>query len=654
MIRIRLFVFLIFVIPGQVRAADPVSGGIPFPHLALYGGTRSDGRPFVDITQPGYPLVDSVVEAYAKRQLVILNVDPLANSRKDIAVALRARNPDIKIFGYTLGSLIWCTPVYGPTVFYRRYWETVEAYDGDSEPFENCDGSGNGFLWKSDGQRAETTTLQNVNLAHRDGSGRYDLAEDMATLFYNDIYLPTAPDGTKIFDGIFLDAFSSQPDYGYDPNYYDYTRAGYPDNASFLQGWKEGFLALTTRLRSLINDPNYPIVANAGSQPTWTYSILNGQMIENYPYQPGSGGWNNAMYSYPGGYFFNDKNFRSPQYNFIFTAANVITPYSPSDRRKMRFGLGSATLGNGFAAFEDGGIQADLYDYYNWWYDEYAVDLSTGQASTSFGDAGWLGLPTGDAYQMIWTNSNPELVPANGFEMDFEGLTLLASDGAVAVNSRDSATAAQGTYSLHIQINQLGTGDSSVRLNAPGFPTTSGGLYSVTFWAKASQPRIKLVMGGATGGLTFPITTSWKRYQFVFRATSSSAFYQFQLGQAIGDVWLDDIHVQQGITDVYRRDFDNGIVLVNPYDIPLTVPLERSYQKINGTVSPEINDGSIVFSVTLTPSPPIGDAIFLLNGPDTTPPGKPKNLMLKKIKTVVIKTFNIIPIVDVIANFLVS
>jgi len=32
----------------------------------------------------------------------------------------------------------------------------------------------------------------------------------------------------------------------------------------------------------------------------------------------------------------------------------------------------------------------------------------------------------------------------------------------------------------------------------------------------------------------------------------------------IGDTWVSDIHVNQGVTNVYRRDFDNGIVLVNP------------------------------------------------------------------------------------------
>ncbi|MBI4093179.1 MAG: carbohydrate binding domain-containing protein [Candidatus Kerfeldbacteria bacterium] len=595
---------------------------LPFPHLALYGRARSDGPPFVDISSPSKPLVNSVLDAYAKRPLVILNATPLADARKDIATGLRVRNPNIKIFGYTLGSLIWCVPQYGPTLFFRHYWEIVEAYDGDSEPYENCDGSGNGFLWKLGGQPSDT--LSNVNLAHRvqlpDGSYRYDLAEALADLFYNDIYLPTAPDGTKIFDGIFLDAFCSC----IDANYYDFTRAGYADDASFGQGWKEGFLALTSRLRSLITDPDYPIVANAGSQPTWTYPYFNGQMVENFPYQPGTGGWSHAMFDNPGGYFLNNNYFRSPQYNFIFTAVTgPAQPYSPYNQLKQRFGLGSATLGNGFHSFEDQAIEADQYDYYNWWYDEYAVDLATGRASTRREDEGWLGQPTSDAYQVVWDNPTPDLVTSGSFETDLTGWNLTSLPPAVASVSRDDATAGAGSSSARVHIDQAGT-QSQVRFGSGAVSVQADEEFSVTFWAKASAPRrITATLGGGYE-TTFGrfVTTSWQRYQLVIKPYSTGLVNAwFDVGDVTGDVWLDDIRVQRGATNVFRRNFENGIVLVNPYDVPLTVNLERPYKKISGTVSREINNGSIVSSITLTPdaAAKIGDAIFLLNV-DVTPP----------------------------------
>ncbi len=63
---------------------------------------------------------------------------------------------------------------------------------------------------------------------------------------------------------------------------------------------------------------------------------------------------------------------------------------------------------------------------------------------------------------------------------------------------------------------------------------------------------------------------------------------------------------------VYRRDFENGIALVNPKGNnsgkPVTVTLEKSYAKFNGSQDHTTNDGSTVSSVTLQPS----DGIILL------------------------------------------
>jgi hypothetical protein len=51
---------------------------------------------------------------------------------------------------------------------------------------------------------------------------------------------------------------------------------------------------------------------------------------------------------------------------------------------------------------------------------------------------------------------------------------------------------------------------------------------------------------------------------------------------------------------VYRRNFQNGIVLVNPKgNGPRTVTLETSYRKLTGTQAPSVNNGQTVRSVTL-------------------------------------------------------
>lgn len=60
---------------------------------------------------------------------------------------------------------------------------------------------------------------------------------------------------------------------------------------------------------------------------------------------------------------------------------------------------------------------------------------------------------------------------------------------------------------------------------------------------------------------------------------------------------------------VWRRDFENGIVLNNSTSAPQTVVLGRPYRRLSGTQAPEVNNGATVTSVTI----PAGDGLFLLD-----------------------------------------
>jgi Hypothetical glycosyl hydrolase family 15 len=93
--------------------------------------------------------------------------------------------------------------------------------------------------------------------------------------------------------------------------------------------------------------------------------------------------------------------------------------------------------------------------------------------------------------------------------------------------------------------------------------------------------------------------------------------YNTSLGQAISSpptaAW------QKG---VWRRDFQNGIALVNPKgNGPQTVTLETSYKKINGTQVPSINNGQTVTTVTLRDRD--GLILLRLNPPASSTPTVP-------------------------------
>jgi hypothetical protein len=61
----------------------------------------------------------------------------------------------------------------------------------------------------------------------------------------------------------------------------------------------------------------------------------------------------------------------------------------------------------------------------------------------------------------------------------------------------------------------------------------------------------------------------------------------------------------------WRRDFQNGIVLVNPSNTAQTIDLNGIYRKISGSYDPVFNDGATVSKITLKPK----SGIILLNIP---------------------------------------
>jgi hypothetical protein len=183
--------------------------------------------------------------------------------------------------------------------------------------------------------------------------------------------------------------------------------------------------------------------------------------------------------------------------------------------------------------------------------------------------------------------------------------------------SRDTGTAAVGSASARVTVSGVSSVAWAVAFNTNGeLPIVAYQPYSATFWAKASAPRAITVAAGLFSETRIPITTDWHQYQVSFVAQSSgSAELQFFLAEVVGDVWIDDAHFQSGVSNVYRRDFQNGVVLVNPSNQVMTVPLARDYRKILGSRDPATNDGSTVTQVTVNPS----DALFLI-GDDRIPP----------------------------------
>jgi Hypothetical glycosyl hydrolase family 15 len=103
-----------------------------------------------------------------------------------------------------------------------------------------------------------------------------------------------------------------------------------------------------------------------------------------------------------------------------------------------------------------------------------------------------------------------------------------------------------------------------------------------------------------------------------------------------GVVWFDELDQKLGAGQakptaawqkgVWRRDFDNGIVLVNPKgNGQQTVTLDTSYVKIKGAQDPVTNNGQTVTTVTLKDR----DGIILLRQKPITRPAAPTGFQVE-------------------------
>lgn len=599
---LRLRITLMAAAAALLSAASSVPAAAQaHPRLGLYASIMGDGYPLL---RPDGSMDMAAVAAVARYDVITLDVNPVTPYHPELLAELRRRNPDIRILAYVLGHDIWAAA--NPDSFQHfptRYRRLVRDLDG--------------FLFNQLGGGYYPGA--NVNLAKRDGNGRFVVAEGLADLFHDAVV------SSGVWDGVFIDVYCHTFAWSQDATRrIDYARAGYPSLAAFDAAWSAGSDTLANRLRRLSG--NGPILCGNCAQGAHT-EVFQGWMRENFPFQ-GGGDWYRNMLDDPHGYFADERDYRSPQHNWIFSAmtGSVASPYSAENTKRVRFGLASASLGSGYATFGPSDRVATTAPYHSWWYDEYAVDRASGSSTGAIENTGWLGQPTSAAYQMIWAGTNPDAVSNPGFESSATaGWDFGALPPAAATRTRVTGDAPVGAAALHVSITAGGPSDFSVNLASQGTLTVSAGqTYSVTFWARATPPREVPVIiskpgGGSVATRTVSIGSTWKQYQVVLSPSQSaqSALHLYLARGGPGDIWLDDVHFQQGATNLYRRDFEHGVVLLNPASQTLQVPLGREYRRILGTAAPSINNGALVQSVTVPPQ----DALFLLEAvADTIPP----------------------------------
>jgi len=582
---------LLSLVPVAGRAQD-------YPRLGLHMRLFQNGFPMITGGSVTGPLDVSVLDAMARFQEVTFGASPTSEYRPDIVSELRARHPGIHLMGYVMVEKIYDGPdAPDSTVNLATRIRHLVRDDG-------------GWLYNRSGA---VYSFVNINFARRGAGGRYSVAEDLADLYQSALV------GTGLWDGLFFDYMCDGVVWSQTPaESIDVVRAGYPDQASFDAAWRAGTQAFANRLRASAG-PDFVLIGNCGLGTQ--YGAYNGWMRENFPNQNG-GTWDANMFRDPGGYLVDEVRFRQPTHGYNFTAWDgAFDPFASRNTRKERFGLASSALGSGYGIFAPSDLDIVNHPYDHWWYDEYAVDLASGRSDSLLTHTGWLGQPLGGAYQMVWPGATADAVGNPGFETS---ATSGWNFGAFvpATLQQDLTTAAVGNASAHITVPAAGAQGYYVTFASTGtIPVAAGMPYSATFWAKASVPVSLPVVAGIQGAgqvaqRDVMIGTEWRQYQVVLVPTASqNAQLEFYLAGQAGEVWLDDVHFQAGVTSLWRRDFQNGTVLVNPSGTAMTVPLGRPYRRILGMHDTAVNDGSTVTQVAV----PASDALFLI-GNDVTPP----------------------------------
>jgi uncharacterized protein (TIGR03437 family) len=355
-----------------------------------------------------------------------------------------------------------------------------------------------------------------------------------------------------------------------------YSQAGAPITSSSPAGWRTAFEAYL-RMQATERSPRTNIVAGCGAADP------------------------NTPPSFPGQY---------------------LTP-TPDAIAEHRFTMGTALLGNGFYGYDVKDTFSEPY-----WFDEYSVD-SNGKAVEDRTKKGYLGQALSDATEM----TNPgTLVFQEGFDSGTLPNSFVGSSANAVSITQTPGEVISGAGSL-VMSNPDHTkkGSVGVGINPTAVPLSAGVTYLLTFdWRVLETLDFDIgfqvfvtagaqvldhtyapgVVAGDSGTTRFPLTIP---------STENWTINILVLNGG-GKVAIDNVKIYQGGVGPWRRDFENGFVLVNPFAQPhmfsateLAGALNRTrIHRILGTQAPDVNNGQpVTGDFTVGPF----DAIILLADP---------------------------------------
>ncbi len=390
---------------------------------------------------------------------------------------------------------------------------------------------------------------------------------------------------TGIYQGVFWDNHWGTLSWFNDtiPNDMDLNNDGVADTDTEIETWYwAGLEAMNAAFRARAGQA--PLVVGNGS--ALMFEHLNGRYFELFP-NPVNGAWNGSITE-------------ADAWNALGMGPRAIqfsTRGSVTGYQRVRFGLASALLVGGMLWHEPPSPANNFTMY-----DELTIDL---------------GQPIGERV---------EIGIESIAEVDFEGgqtpgLELSCANG-IGVLTTDPNLVIDGQYSVVGQPesppntwNGFMCTDPSVLSLEPNTTYTIEYDYAIAetppaggyFYAgmrsdqdPSTNTGVQDIYGeaGDSGHIRKEITTG-----------NYSDFYLYFGLKNGGRIVMDNFHVIEGRGGVFRRDFDSGIVLVNPTLQGRFVDLGETFYRIDGELDP-INNGEAVDAVWMNGE----DGLVLMRG----------------------------------------
>ncbi len=336
-------------------------------------------------------------------------------------------------------------------------------------------------------------------------------------------------------------------------------------------------------------------------------------------------GWRQAFEDYR----FMQATTRAPHLNIlegsgkqyaVMPGGGSSTP-TAADIQQERFTLSTALLSDGFYSYDlHGSLSVPL------WFDEYSVD-STGTAIEDPSNKGYLGQPLADAVELTQPGAlvfheefesaslPPSFVPSvpGGAYITQTPGQVISGGGSLVFNNPDRTQ----SQNFGLNINPAGLRFAASTTYMLTFDwrilDTFDGLMLIDVYGDGKQLDIykfPIQVTGDSGTVNFPFTIP----------TAGNWTIRLLLQNGGGSIAIDNFRIYQGGVGPWRRDFENGIALVNPLSQPYTFTaaeiagaLNRTgLHRIKGSQAPDVNNGQPV-SGDLTVGP--FDAIVLLADP---------------------------------------